>query len=177
MRVELNIENFEKIYNETYSQILKFIICKCKNLDDVNELIQDTYVELYKTIKNKKNIIVEDHLSYICGISKNILKKYYKNKYKEKIVFLTDNINEENIDSSSIDEIEIDFINKNNVEEVWDYLKKKGIIIEKSFYLYYAVGLKISEISKLLNIKESSVKNYIYRTVKELKLTFGEEGE
>ena len=70
-----------------------------------------------------------------------------------------------------------DFINKNNVEEVWDYLKKKGIIIEKSFYLYYAVGLKISEISKLLNIKESSVKNYIYRTVKELKLTFGEEGE
>ena len=67
MRVEINIENFEKIYNETYSQILKFIICKCKNLDDVNELIQDTYVELYKTIKNKKNIIVEDHLSYICG--------------------------------------------------------------------------------------------------------------
>ena len=175
MSVEINIENFEKIYNETYSQILKFIICKCKNLDDVNELIQDTYVELYKTIKNKKNIIVEDHLSYILGISKNILKKYYKNKYKEKIVFLTDNINEENIDSSSIDEIEIDFINKNNIEEVWDYLKKKGIIIEKSFYLYYAVGLKISEISKLLNIKESSVKNYIYRTVKELKLTFREE--
>ena len=156
-------------------QILKFIICKCKNLDDVNELIQDTYVELYKTIKNKKNIIVEDHLSYILGISKNILKKYYKNKYKEKTVFLTDDINEENVDSSSIDEIEIDFINKNNVEEVWDYLKKKGIIIEKSFYLYYAVGLKISEISKLLNIKESSVKNYIYRTVKELKLTFREE--
>ena len=167
MSVEINIENFEKIYNETYSQILKFIICKCKNLDDVNELIQDTYVELYKTIKNKKNIIVEDHLSYICGISKNILKKYYKNKYKEKIVFLTDNINEENIDSSSI--------NKNNVEEVWDYLKKKGIIIEKIFYFYYAVGLKISEISKLLNIKESGVKNYIYRTVKELKLTFREE--
>ena len=54
MSVEINIENFEKIYNETYSQILKFIICKCKNLDDVNELIQDTYVELYKTIKNKK---------------------------------------------------------------------------------------------------------------------------
>lgn len=175
MSVEINIENFEKIYNETYSQILKFIICKCKNLDDVNELIQDTYVELYKTIKNKKNIIVEDHLSYILGISKNILKKYYKNKYKEKTVFLTDDINEENVDSSSIDEIEIDFINKNNVEEVWNYLKKKGIIIEKSFYLYYAVGLKISEISKLLNIKESSVKNYIYRTVKELKLTFREE--
>ena len=43
------------------------------NLDDVNELIQDTYVELYKTIKNKKNIIVEDHLSYICGISLALL--------------------------------------------------------------------------------------------------------
>ena len=30
MRVEINIENFEKIYNETYSQILKFIIKQLK---------------------------------------------------------------------------------------------------------------------------------------------------
>lgn len=175
MNVEINIENFEKIYNETYSQILKFIICKCGTLDDVNDLIQDTYVELYKTIKNKKNIIVEDYVSYICGISKNVLKKYYKNKYKEKIVFFVDDINEQSSDNSSIDELEIDFINKNNIEKVWDFLKGKGFIIEKIFYLYYAMGLKISEISKLLNIGESSVKNYIYRTLKELKLTFRKE--
>ena len=37
--------------------------------------------------------------------------------------------------------------------------------------------IEIAQEAKLLNIKESSVKNYIYRTVKELKLTFGEEGE
>ena len=42
-------------------------------------------------------------------------------------------------------------------------------MIFKIFYLYYAEGLKITEIAKELKLKESAVKNKIYRTLKELK--------
>ena len=75
---------------------------------------------------------------------------------------------------SDID-LEANFINKENIEEIWDYLNNKDVLIAKIFYLYYALGLKISEISTELKMNESTVKNYIYRTLKELNKKFGKE--
>ena len=66
-------------------------------------------------------------------------------------------------------------INKNNVEKVWKYLKQKDILTTKIFYLYFALGMKISEISKELDIGSSNVKNRIYRTLKEIKKYLGED--
>lgn len=50
----------DKIYKETYSKVLKFAVIKCRNLDDVNDIIQDTYLELLKLLKKKKMLEVEN---------------------------------------------------------------------------------------------------------------------
>ena len=80
MSTQITKEQFELIYNETYNKTLKYIICKCNKLEDVNDIIQDTYVELYKNLKRKNKLEIEKIDDYIIGITKNILKKYYKNK-------------------------------------------------------------------------------------------------
>ncbi len=168
-------KNFEEIYNKTYNNVLKYIVCKCQNLDDVNELVQDTYVELYQMLKNRKQITNEK--SYVLGIAKNIVKKYYRNKYKEKsniLYFLKDREQDE-IEIQADVNLEADFISKENIEEIWNYLNNKNVLIAKIFYLYYGLGLKITEISEELKIKESTIKNYIYRTLKELNKKFGKE--
>ena len=54
MSTLITLENFEEIYSKTYNNTLKYIICKCLNFEDVNELIQDTYMELYQALSNKK---------------------------------------------------------------------------------------------------------------------------
>lgn len=173
----LKSEDFELFYTKTYQSVLKYIICKCKNLDDVNELIQETYVELYKILKRKKNIKINDEIAYVIGISKNILKRYYRNRYKDKFNLLYFLNEEENIELQFVSDIDLeaDFITQENVENIWNYLNNKNVLIAKIFYLYYVLDLKIIEISKELNIKESNVKNYIYRTLKELKENFGKE--
>lgn len=163
--------NFENIYNKTYHKVLRYMVCKCQNLDDVNELIQDSYIELYQNIKRKKWIEVNDEKAYMIGIAKNVVKRYYRKQYKEK----------ENIELFSRQEIpidshlEMDVINKENVEEIWNYLNEKNVLIAKIFYLYYGQGLKIIEIAEELQIAESTIKNYIYRTLKELNKKFGKE--
>lgn len=43
------------------------------------------------------------------------------------------------------------------------------------FYLYFVLDLKISDISKELDISESNVKHKLYRTIKELKTKLGKE--
>ena len=39
-----NLKQFDKIYNLTYNHVLKYIICKCSNIEDVNDIIQETYM-------------------------------------------------------------------------------------------------------------------------------------
>jgi len=176
MSTLITLNNFEEIYNKTYNDILKYIICKCRNFDDVNELMQDTYIELYQALSNKKSIKVSDENAYIRGIAKNIINKYYRDKYEEKanILYISKE-NENKIHIPSYYDFDENIINKENIVKIWDYLNNKNILIAKIFYLYYALGLKITEISKELKISESTVKNYIYRTLKELKKLFGKE--
>lgn len=177
MSTLIKLKNFEEIYSKTYNSILKYIICKCQNLDDVNELIQDIYVELYQILEKKHFIKLNNEVAYVIGIAKNILRKYYRNRYKEKsnILFFSKNMGDVDIQLPSNFDLETNIINQENIEEIWDYLNNKNVLIAKIFYLYYGLGLKIVEISKELEIGESAVKNYIYRTLNELKEHFGRE--
>lgn len=160
------IEKFNQIYNETYHNILKFVICSCYNIEDVNDIIQDIYLELYKAL-NKKDIL--DFNRYVMGIAKNKIKKHYSFLYKIKENFSL----KKEIDNISNDiNIEQELINKMDTEFIWDYLKSKNVIIHKIFCLYYYEGLTLKEISELLKLKESNVKNLLYRTLKELNKYF-----
>lgn len=105
------------------------------------------------------------------GIAKHKVKDYYRFKYKVKITNLFNNDDKNIIDNiSSNINIEESFLEKENIEKIWKYLKRKKVIISKIFYLYYYTGYSIKEISKVLEISESNIKNYLYRTLKELKL-------
>ena len=45
-----NLEQFNRIYDESYDNTLKFIVCKCSNMEDVNDIIQEetTYKGRYE---------------------------------------------------------------------------------------------------------------------------------
>ena len=167
-------QKFEKIYKDTYDYLLKFIVIKCYNINDVNDIIQDTYIELYKILKkNKKQIQNMD--SFICGIAINIIKRYYYKK--NKIVILLNNDEENDISNTIPDDfnIEENLINKENTERIWEYIENKDIHTIKIFYLYFRFYEKISDIAKELNLSESTVKNKLYRTLKEIKKNFEKE--
>ena len=67
------------------------------------------------------------------------------------------------------------FITKDNIQVIWKYIKNKGTTIAKIFYAYYHLDMKINEIAFEMQLNESAVKNYIYRTIKELKQFLKEE--
>lgn len=174
MSVKITREKFKEIYQITYNNTLRFVIIRCNNIESVNDIIQDTYLELLKIIKKKKIVEVDNINNYVLGIANNIIKRHYHKKKKENIIsYYQENEREfEIIDSFDLEE---EIISKENVAEVWEYVRKKDLITSKIFYLYFALGLKISDIAKELEIGESNVKNKIYRTLKELKKYLGKE--
>lgn len=169
MGINITRDTFEFLYNNTYRNVLKYTICHCRNLDDVNDIVQDIYTELYQKTVNKKHINLDNAESYIIGIAKNKIKKHYS---LAKISYIgSENENLSQYSENDID-IEKDLITKDNVMQVWNYLKNKSELTAKIFYLYYVIDVPIKEIAEELKITESNVKNHLYRTQKNLKERF-----
>lgn len=133
MSTQITKEQFELIYNETYNKTLKYIICKCNKLEDVNDIIQDTYVELYKNLKRKNKLEIQKIDDYIIGITKNILKKYYKNK-KQNLYMLKNEINEELTYLKDDSDLEASIITKENVRRSMELYRIKRRSYTKNIF-------------------------------------------
>lgn len=169
MGINITKDTFEFLYNNTYKNVLKYTICHCRNLDDVNDIVQDIYTELYQKTVNKKHINLDNAESYIIGIAKNKIKRHYSSA---KINYIEPE--NESLSQYSNDDIDIekDLITKDNVMQVWNYLKNKSELTAKIFYLYYVIDVPIKEIAEELKLTEPNVKNHLYRTQKDLKERF-----
>lgn len=179
MSTQITLKDFETIYEETYDRTLKYIVCKCSNIDDVNDLIQDTYTELYSMLKRKKKLELDNIANYVIGIANKKIKQYYGILYSLKIssLWIKENNKEKIMDIPSDIDIEAETLEILNANEVWQYIKKKDIRVIKVFYLYYCLELKISQIAIELKISESNVKNILYRTIKDIKKNIKIEGD
>lgn len=176
MASQVNLEKFNDIYDKTYSDVMKYVIVKCHNINDANDIIQDVYFELWKIV-NKKEVVDTNIKSFLIGIAINKIKKHYSivQRFKTISFFDKDSNDIELIDNikSNID-IEDLVIKNDDWNSVWKYLKnKKNQDIPKVFYLYYKLGLSLKEISNELDKSESYIKNLIYRTLKELSSIYG----
>lgn len=162
-------EQFKKIYDETYNNILRYIIIKTSNINEVNDIIQETYLELWNILKRR--VLREENLnSFMIGIANNKIKKHYT--FLKKLKFLIKDSSNKDIEDIKEEKISLEELNikKEEWDSVWRYLKtRKNQDIPKIYYLYYVEGINIKEIALVLKVRESYVKNLLYRTLKELK--------
>ena len=175
MASQETLKTFDKYYYETYQDTLTFVVCNCPNIEDAKDIVQNTYLELYKKIE--KNELINNPKSYILAIAKHKIKDYYRFKYKTKLISLFSNYQDKDLLETYPANIDIEnmILTKDTLDKAWNYLKKKKSIIPKVFYLYYYNNLTIKEIAKTLNLTESNVKHYLYRTIEELNIYLKEE--
>ena len=87
------LKQFEKIYNETYKNTLTYICSKCSNINDIDDILQETYIEVYKQLKKKKKVI--NYKSYIIFIEKNKINQYFNESQKSKNISIFQDNNED----------------------------------------------------------------------------------
>lgn len=114
--------SFEDIYNDTYNDLLRFVVFKCNNLDDVNDIVQETYIELFKMMKKQE---IHDIRAFIIGIAKNKLKKYYGLKSRIRDLFTSKSIDEDEMVSVLGDDFNLEdhVLNEITKQEIWQYLE------------------------------------------------------
>lgn len=172
-----NVERFNEIYKNTYHSTMRFIICKCPNINDANDILQETYLEVYKLLikKDITNINLE---IYVIKIASYKIKKHYSLLQRLRYTNLISKCsNENNVIDYIQDAMDIEEIisNESLCEEIWKFIKNKNGLIQKIFYLRFSLELSIKEMALELGVSESCIKNNLYRTMREIKTCFGKD--
>lgn len=101
MSTRKTLKKFEQIYNDTYTHTLRYVISKCNNFNDVDDIVQETYLEFYRVLKKGKEIT--DNEAYIITIAKN--KIFFRQKFDSRLnmisLFQENNGNDYAIDIDS----------------------------------------------------------------------------
>lgn len=166
-------EAFVKLYQDTYDNILKYVVSKCNNAHDVPDIIQRTYLNYYERIKKSGN--VDKPESYLFIIANNEIKKYYRFKALHKRDIPVFSKAEEAGEFEALEALlvqELPEYTDYDTQEIWQYIRDGDALTFKIFVLYFYYDEKLSDIAKTLNIGESTVKNRLYRTINQLRDKF-----
>lgn len=153
----MNQKNIEEVVRKYADMVYRIAFTMLKNKDDAEDIFQDVFTKL--CTENFKFINEEHKKAWLIRVTKNKCLDFLKkscNKIHEEL--------NENLESKEKD-------NSNILEEVFKLSEKYRIII----YLFYVEGYKITEISKILDIKESTVKTQLVKARELLKNNLKED--
>lgn len=166
---ENGILDVEKIINTYNSYIYKILSQHILNQEDIEEILSDVFLIFWKNYKKiDYNTDVKD---YLAGITKNLIKKKYRDS-----LFAFENI--ELYEDSIFDDIDIEKAVENRekskiIAETLNYAKSED---REIFNLYYYYQKKVKEIAQTFNMSESKVKIILYRVRKQIKKKLRERG-
>lgn len=165
-------ERFETVYHATFNILSKYVYFKIANISDVEDIIQNIYINFYTYII-QKNKEVDNVQSYLIQIANNELAKYYKSKQELPITFSDETTYIiENIQSDI--NVEIDVLNTLEPVKVFELVKKLDLIDQKIIGAHFRYEMTFKEIAQSLLISENTVKTRYYRALKELKKLYEE---
>lgn len=161
----------EEIYIKYSKLVYKYLYNLTKNAELSEELMQETF---YSAIKGIKNFRYECSIfSWLCEISKNKLKDYWRKNNKIQVVQFDENINK----FIQEDNIEEDIFSKIESIELYNEIKTLDEKAKKVVYLRINENLSFKEIAKILNESEAWARTTFYRSKLKLKERLNNEGK
>ena len=155
-------EAFTHLINSKKEQLYRTAFAYVKNKEDALDIIQDTVYKAYISIdKLKEPKYFNTWLTKI--LINNAMTFMKKNN---KIVYLEEN------ELNNISCLEHNSDEKLDLLYAVDELEEK---IRKVIILKYLNDLTISEVAKVLEIPEGTVKTYLNKGLSKLKIYFGKE--
>lgn len=163
---------FENVYAATSRSITLYLISKCKTFEDVNDILQEVYMEFYRTIMRKGTDYIKEEEAFLIHLCRKKISSYYS--FWERIPQRVSLDGEEYEKDAALraaqeDPGDEEIFRREMVQDVREILREQPAEIQKIFYLYYTMELKIPEIASLLGLSVQNVKNKLFRTRKRIR--------
>lgn len=169
---------FDTFYNRTYSGALAYCMAKTGDFMNAEDLLADAYYAFYKQAAKSKGEIKEpDH--YFFKILKNRISKYWK-KHRKDLHF--SEIEEHGIQYEDLLQTELDItpemaMKRMLLQDILEYVSKLPAPMRRAFTMHFYLGKTIEETAAELSVSLPAARNYIYRTLNQIRENFLEEYE
>lgn len=170
---------FNKVYDDTISKLTRFVVSRCGNILDVEDILQNIYARFYQRIAKKGHEDIESPEAFLVNIAKFECKTYYSMRKKRSVSDSFADFSDERIVEI---EAEMARTQKNFEDVLCDELLARKIFEDiantdeetgKIFYLYFVCDMKLESIAQELDLKLSTVKTRLYRTIERQKQKYG----
>lgn len=151
---------FNRIYEETHRDILRYIVAKTSRADDVEDILQEVYRSFYVHLCRNGAQSVRYERQYLIAIAKKELVRFYRNKSlkAEREVMLTDDVEE------TAEPLDEQFFTAEAAAKTWEIVRGEPLLSYKAFTLYYGFSMRICDIAQMIGITEPAAKQRLQRT-------------
>ncbi|MCL2634717.1 MAG: RNA polymerase sigma factor [Oscillospiraceae bacterium] len=169
---------FNRIYAETSTNISRFVVNKCGNILDVEDILQNIYTRFFRRIVKKGHKDIENPEAFLINIAKFECKNYFGGLKKRSGVSSFSEYSDEQMSiiesemSKNSKRLEDVLCNELLARQIFEDIASQDAATGKIFYLHFACDKKLDEIAQELNMSLSSVKNKLYRTIERQKKKF-----
>lgn len=173
-KTELDIY-FNNVYDDTIRSVTRFIVSKCGNFEDAEDMVQNVYTRFYQRISQKGYEDIESPEAFLINIAKFECKTYFSVKKKnEKVSSFADYSEEEMVNieaqmSKPQKSLEDIMCNKLMAKKIFDDIVSTDEMTGQIFYLHFVCDMKLEDVALTLDVKLSTVKNKLYRTIERLR--------
>jgi len=159
---------FDKLYKRHIKGLYRYLLRKCNNESDAEDLFQEVWEKMYKArSKFKANASFK---TYLYTIANHHFNDYYRKKMRRKVIHqVNPGSEEEDIVGGGNCQPEFQVAKAQQRHMMLEYVATLPAEQRDVFYLREEGGFSIDEIAKILKIKKDTAKSRLRYAVKKLR--------
>ena len=149
---------FDEVYESTYRKTLAFVTHRCGNAEDIADILQETYAEVYCVLVRRGLDYMTSPEAFVLRVARTKVHRHYTlfEKMKNMIPLTVHNEDGEEYDIAE--------------------LETPGPSVEDQLVDHLFLDLPISQVAVELHTNDSTVKSWIYRAVRDVRKRMEAEG-
>ncbi len=166
----LNATDFEKMYNQYNLLVYNVALNYLQNIEDAEEITQDVFIQLHKSITNFQNNSTLK--TWIYRITINKCLDFIKHKNSKKRFFIFGTKSDSEFEMHKVSDFEHPGIlmeNKEDAEVLFTIINQLNDKQKTAFVLSKVDGLSNPEIAAIMQLSISSVESLVFRAKATLK--------
>lgn len=171
---------FDAVYAETVGAVSRFVVSHAARFQDTEDIIQNIYTRFYKRISEKGYKDIESAEAFLINIAKFECRSVFAGfkRRKDRDVILSEMDEEQSAaieaemsrDQKLLEDVMSDKI---LAKQIFDDIMSGDEMTGRIFYLHFVCDMKLDEVADRLDLKLSTVKTKLYRTIEKQKKKFG----
>ena len=166
---------FDQIYIRTQAAALRFITSKCMSISDIDDIYQDTYLNVYRSLCNTDKPI-ENEEAFVINIAKKSISRYYGvlTKLRGRVSVGLSRISDQKpIEDIPADmDVEMLVADRALCDEIFETVSSMSADVQRIVYMYFILDMSLNEISAALGMSKDAVKNRLYRTLERIRRSY-----